>query len=55
MLNSEVFLTDGALTIMYPKATDEGLYQCIATSSYGIAVSVKTVLKLASKRNIVNQ
>ena len=42
----------GTLIIEDPNEDDDGLYQCKATSEYGTAISVKTILK-AARKNVI--
>jgi hypothetical protein len=39
----------GSITIQYPRASDEGVYQCFARNRFGTAVSTKTLLKMAGQ------
>ncbi len=38
---------DGTLTLEVATETDQGIYQCYASNRYGVATTVKTVLRMA--------
>ena len=51
-IGSDMELNGGMLSIEYPNPKHEGIYQCVATNNYGVAVSIRTNLKLAGKKNL---
>ena len=39
----------GTIIITQPRDEDEGIYQCFASNAFGVAVSVKVMLRRACK------
>jgi len=37
----------GTIQIEFPRKSHEGVYQCFASNSYGVAISIKSILKQA--------
>lgn len=46
---------DGTLKLEVATETDQGIYQCYASNRYGVAATVKTVLRMAGLQSTDNK